>query len=549
MKNSEISLLKEYIYPNGVYRNTRSNSASIKKRFPVIYESIKDNYHTKIYILCNDIKEIPKCKNPSCNNNVSLKNIGAGFRDYCSKKCLGEHQKVDKKFAEKISKTITRKCNEKLEKKYNLKIKHSIKDKNFYTINDYCTHSPFDIYRSVFNKLYTQNKCLCIKCNEELVNNYKPSKNEIKKFQKESPLFYKKYSLTLNKKWFLINFPKEYKIILTWSKHITDASLSERIFLFRNEMKKRPLCEICNKRELIYKSSYEGYTRTCTSPSCYKNSSLKEIEVYNFLKKINLSTTHKHYINGTEYDIIVKNKNLLIEFNGLYWHSDKFKEKNYHFNKYKLAKENGYDLVIIWEDDWNHKQDIIKSILNYKVYSQKININGRECIIKEIKDTKKFLNENHLQGWCQSSINLGLYYNNELVSLMTFGKRSLNKLNEYELLRFCNKINTNVRGGASKLFKYFIKNFNANKIISYASCDYSNGNLYKILGFKEIRHTGINYWWADSEFKYHRSNFMKYKLVKEGYDSNKTENEIMRERDFYKIYGVGNLKYEKNLQL
>ena len=55
---------------------------------------------------------------------------------------------------------------------------------------------------------------------------------------------------------------------------------------------------------------------------------------------------------------------------------------------------------------------------------------------------------------------------------------------KYELIRFCNKINTNVIGGASKLFKYFIKNYNPNEIISYADKRWSNGMLYNILNFE-----------------------------------------------------------------
>jgi len=131
---------------------------------------------------------------------------------------------------------------------------------------------------------------------------------------------------------------------------------------------------------------------------------------------------------------------------------------------------------------------------------------------------------------------------------MTFGKkRIILKLksmnNEYELLRFCNKLNTSVIGGASKLFKYFVDNFYPENIISYASCDISSGNLYEKLKFMKQKHTGLNYWWA-SDRRYHRSNFMKYKLVEEGADPTKTAEEILRNKKYLKIYGSGNLKYE-----
>jgi hypothetical protein len=252
-----------------------------------------------------------------------------------------------------------------------------------------------------------------------------------------------------------------------------------------------------------------------------------------------------------ELDIFIPDLNLAFECNGLYWHSTIFKPKSYHFDKLKLCQDNNIRLITIWEDDWNFKQDIIKSMIKNLLSKNDNKIYARKTQIKIVNSNEKtlFLEQNHLQGNCQSSINLGLYYDNELVSLMTFGKKrmimkGITENNSYELLRFCNKLGINVTGGASKLFKYFLDNYNVCSVISYANCDISNGHLYETLGFDLIGHTGINYWWAKDGIKYHRSNFMKHKLVKEGADPNKTENEIMHERGYTKIYGTGNLKYE-----
>ena len=212
-----------------------------------------------------------------------------------------------------------------------------------------------------------------------------------------------------------------------------------------------------------------------------------------------------------------------------------------------MCKNKGIKLISIWADDWDFKKDIVKSIILNSLNLTQNKLNARDCQIKEIsyKDSKLFLEKNHIQGNCMSSIRVGLFYNNELVSLMTFGKRKINKKEMcLELLRYCSKLNTSIRGGASKLFNYFLKTYNpSDKIISYASCDISDGSLYKILGFKEIGHTGLNYWWADDK-RHHRSNFMKYKLVEQGFDPNKKATQIMKERKFRKIYGTGNIKYE-----
>ncbi len=80
----------------------------------------------------------------------------------------------------------------------------------------------------------------------------------------------------------------------------------------------------------------------------------------------------------------------------------------------------------------------------------------------------------HLQGKDNSSIRLGLFYNDVLVSVMTFGKlrRALgyrqSKWGQFELMRFVSDYNYNVIGGASKLYSHFVKNYNPNTVISYA---------------------------------------------------------------------------------
>jgi hypothetical protein len=176
---------------------------------------------------------------------------------------------------------------------------------------------------------------------------------------------------------------------------------------------------------------------------------------------------------------------------------------------------------------------------------------ARKCKVKMVNslETKKFLNENHIQGWCVSKINIGLYENDELVSLMTFGKMRINlgikstKDGEYELLRFCNKLNYSVIGGPSKLFKYFIEVYNPHKIISFSENDLFSGKLYEKLGMYKINES-INYYWSDGIHRYNRWKFRKSELIKKGFDENKTSNDIMIEKGFYKCWNSGNKKYE-----
>jgi hypothetical protein len=329
----------------------------------------------------------------------------------------------------------------------------------------------------------------------------------------------------------------------------------EKCFLFSNSLSETPICQLddCTNKTTFAQAS-KHYNMYCEKHKYTFNTSKAERELFLFVKKLHENTfqTNRDVLNGKELDIYIPDKNLAIEYNGLYNHSELFKEKNYHFNKWNDCIKKDIKLLTIWESDWDFKQEIVKSIIKNQLGLTENKIYARNTIIKIVnyKDAKEFLNNNHLQGVCSASIKYGLYHQNELVSLMTFGKKRMIlkskslKERQYELLRFCNKLNTSVIGGASKLFNYFIEQHKPEIIISYANCDISNGQLYEILNFINKGHTGAGYKWIKGNKTYHRSIFMKQKLVKEGADPNKTEEEIMREKGYHKIWNCGNIKYE-----
>jgi hypothetical protein len=286
---------------------------------------------------------------------------------------------------------------------------------------------------------------------------------------------------------------------------------------------------------------------------CYPKkdlSSIKEKEIVNWLISLNIDVIEndRDIINPKELDIYLPKFKLAIEFNGLYYHSDKFKEKNYHINKTNMCNNFGIELIHIWEDDWVYKKEIVKSIILNKLnlINKKIYARNTEVKVISTKEAKEFLNNNHIQGYTTSSIRIGLFHDNELISLMTFGNRRINSKNNFELIRFSNKINTSVIGGASKLFKYFVKNYNDKKIVSYSDISLFNGHIYEKLGFKNDGKTNLNYYWSDLNKKYHRFNFNKKKLVKLGYDSKLTEEEIMKSIGYYKIWSCGQTRWIYN---
>jgi hypothetical protein len=272
-----------------------------------------------------------------------------------------------------------------------------------------------------------------------------------------------------------------------------------------------------------------------------------------FIKSYNIETIPSYRkIGNKEIDIFIPDRKLGIEINGVYWHNELFKNNDYHLFKTQLFNSQNISIIQIFEDEWLYKKDIVKSIIKNKLSLIDNKIYSRNCKVREVsnKETKKFLNENHIQGNVNSKIKLGLYYDGELVSLMTFSKGRIimgGKKEEWELTRFCNKINFVVVGAASKLFKFFIKNYNPNKIVSYSDVRLFDGKMYETLGFNKISQSKPNYWYVINDIRYHRFNFRKSILVKEGFDKNKTEKQIMFDRGIYRIYDCGNIRWEYTL--
>ena len=312
-------------------------------------------------------------------------------------------------------------------------------------------------------------------------------------------------------------------------------------------------CNSCGKEFTIEANSFlQGHG----CPYHYCNMSKKEREISDYINSLGFETilNDKKLLNGKEIDIFVPSINLAIEFNGIYWHNELNKNKNYHLEKTIICKNKGIRLIHIFEDEWDDKKDILKSMLKNLCDLTEIKIYGRKCIIKEVsyKDSATFLNNNHLQGKCNSKIRLGLYYNDELVSLMTFGNTRHfigNSSHQYELLRFCNKLNTNVIGGASKLLKHFIKTYKPKNIVSYADRRWSVGNLYNTLGFKLYNISKPSYYYIINNKRKNRFNFRKGILVKKyNCPKNMSEHEFCLSKKWYRIYDCGCLCYEINLE-
>jgi len=319
----------------------------------------------------------------------------------------------------------------------------------------------------------------------------------------------------------------------------------------------------CTKCKNTFRTCWNNIQQGYKCPVCFKRdggTSLAEGEIYNFIKGIIGSETEillntRRVIYPLELDLYIPEKRLAIEYNGLFWHSigeeknkDNKIDENYHLLKLKECINKDIRLIQIFEDEWLFKKDIVKSRLRQILGDKGLSrIYARKCHVREIKNSDKdlFLLENHIQGTDISKIRIGAFYDEELVSVMTFSKGNISKGNKnadgiWELNRFCSKNNYIVVGIASKLLSYFKKNYEWKELYSYADRRWSVGNLYYQLGFQLDKETGCNYWYVKGYKRIHRFNLRKTNDEQ----SDKISEKLLRLSQGYRIiWDCGNLKF------
>ena len=285
---------------------------------------------------------------------------------------------------------------------------------------------------------------------------------------------------------------------------------------------------------LIYSGKLKG------NDSSYNRSFAELLDINNI--------TYEREFLLQKYSYDFKVGNTLIEIDPTATHNTYFSpygdnriDVNYHRDKTKLAKDNGYSVIHIFEwDDINKVMQLLKN---------RVTIYARKCEVRMVSevDTGNYLDTYHLQGTCRGQkIRLGLYYNNQLVSLMTFGKSRFNKNCEYELLRYCSHYN--VVGGAEKLFKYFVDNYKPNSIVSYCDTSKFSGKVYDALGFKYIKTNSPRKHWYSLKEKRHITDGL---LLSQGYDRLFKENhgkgtsneELILSRGYLPVYDCGQATY------
>lgn len=495
----------------------------------------------------------------NCKNNFEAE-FKHRDKKFCCRSCYFDYNKKNKIMGRKLDSTIREKrncivCNSEFETKKS-------------TEKKICSNECRKIWNSKetnkIKRLEAAKKTLLINHGVDSIFKKETFKNVnknilINKYGVDNPMKHNQFVVKLQK----TLKEKQIKSLLPKLKEFNLELLGE-YSVNKNGNTSLPYNFKCLKCDNVFTSTIMGSGKIPICRKCFpliKNSKIEE-GIRDFLndKSIKHLDNDRSILNGKEIDLLLNDFSLGIEVNGNYYHSELSgnKDRKYHLGKTKLADNKKIKLIHIFEDEVLYKNNIVISRLSNMLGLNENKIYARNCVIKEInkKDSKKFLKENHIQGDSIDKIRLGLYYNTELVSLITFGglRKSMgSSVNEgsFELLRFCNKINTTVIGSFSKLLKYFIKNNQPKRIITYADIRWSGldekETVYFKNGFNYIGNTPPNYWYlkiGEYNHRFHRFSFRKDVLIKEGFDSNLSEFDIMRIKGYDRIWDCGNMKFE-----
>ncbi len=307
---------------------------------------------------------------------------------------------------------------------------------------------------------------------------------------------------------------------------------------------------------------YSGHIPRCFTcePKLHGTSKL-QISVQEFISSlgIEIEVGNRKILGGKEIDIYIPSHGLGFEINGLYAHSElaykhsgrmNKQASTQHLHKTQIAESKGIRLVHLFEDDIRDRWTVVQSMI-----CSMLQLNGRifarRCVVREVpaNEARAFCDDNHLRRSARFTFAVGAYHRDELVACAVFGPPRYAKKHDFELIRFCTKLNITVVGALSRIIKFFENKKRPVSLLSYADRSYSNGNAYLKCGFTLERTTSPNYWYfKDNEcIRQHPTQLRKYKLKRlySDLDMSKTEWELLRERGWNRIWDCGQLVFTK----
>lgn len=309
-------------------------------------------------------------------------------------------------------------------------------------------------------------------------------------------------------------------------------------------------CQNCGSEETMPSETLKFRMRSskmvCTLCSGITTArSIKENNLADWIESLGVEATRgdRKIIAPYELDIVLPEHGLAIEFCGLFWHSERAgKDRGYHKMKMERCEASGYRLLTVFEDEWDQRPEVVKSVIRAALGLSGTRIAARKCSVCAItsREANRFFGQNHLMGSGRANVFYGLFHETQLVAAMSFSKHDLSRRSVgWDMNRFCVAKDHSVVGAASKLFKAFVREHSPDKVVSYADLRYGRGNVYANLGFVYEKSTVPNYWYTKGETRRHRFGLRKTA----DHPKDVTEREIRSAEGWTRIWDCGHAKW------
>lgn len=478
---------------------------------------------------------------PECGKPTLFRTLGKGYLEFCGRKCAAKHIASDS--ARNEHKVATMK--QTMKAQYNVENAaqmESVKLKRKETmVNRYGVE-----YYSQCNDFKTKAQDTCFERYGEIS-------------YARTPEWLERVKKTNNEKYGADFWSKNKLSISTDYYNKAFEPFNCRVISHPDKVHLTYVCDKCGStmEDTIFFVNSRLHVKTTPCYHCFPKHNYRsgsEVNLENFVKSLGIEPSHhdRHFIGEYGADIVCDNEKVIIEFDGIHWHSEEYRDKEYHLMKTEYAESLGYHMIHVFSDEWEQHEDIVKSRLCQVLHKVMPGIGrkiyARNCEVVEVSSetAKAFMDRCHIQGYCQDKYRYALMYNGEPVAMMTFGQSRFSP-NEIEMLRYCNELYTSVIGGASRLLNHFLAAHpiqDGNRLVTYADRRWSSiNNYYPKLGFTLDSVTEPNYYYVNGNIRESRMKYQKHKLIELGYDANKSEREIMEDIGMHRIYDCGNFKY------
>lgn len=292
---------------------------------------------------------------------------------------------------------------------------------------------------------------------------------------------------------------------------------------------------ICPVHGSFFQSPNSHVSQGQGCPHCGYSISKGEQELLEWLKGYFPDTYHAtRILDRKDIDVYIPSRKLGIEFNGIYFHSTRLKNKDDHRLKFMNARKKGIYLMQFWDFEWRDKPDVIKSIIldTLGIYKVQLAVKDSKVVDVSRETAKQFCEENSLQEFRDTHICKGLLHEKEgLVAMLACTVNG-------ELVHFIVKKYYHVKGSLPKLMNnLYIKHVNLDRRLD-------TGDRYLRYGFYASKILPPDYFYErHGQYAGSRQMFQKHKLkdILPVYDDSLTETQNMEANDYYAVYDCGHL--------